>query len=143
MGMQLITLCLTIAPIFLFIVSALGLFKIMSVGPAEFPKDHPVNTKLSYILMASALGMFYYRFTTNTISQVLGVVLSVGCIIAYSVIVAKHRREFPHKPTEEIYKETRLRFDQRRKERTVKSGRKNADNEQAERTEKTEIKENH
>ena len=113
MGMQLITVCLTIAPIFLFVVSALGLFKIMSVGPAEFPKDHPVNTTLSYILMASALGMFYYRFTTSTLSQTLGVIVAVGCILAYTVIVAKYRKVFPHKPTEEIYKETRLRFDQR------------------------------
>jgi hypothetical protein len=125
MVVQIIGICLTIAPVFLLVIGALGAFKIMSVGPVGFPKDHPVNVTLSYIILISALGMFYYRFSPpDSPPSNFGAIITIVCFIAYSVVVARNRKQFPPKSSMQLYSENKLRFDNRKQDWPFKWGKK-------------------
>jgi len=141
MVVQIIFICLTIAPVFLLIIGALGSFKIMSVGPVGFPKDHPVNTTLSYTLLFSALGMFYYRFSPpDSLPSTLGAILTIGCFITYSIVVARNRKKFPHQSSLQLYNENKLRFDRRKQDWPFKFGKKSKGNNQADVKKKSDKK---
>ncbi len=141
MVVQIISICLTIAPVFLLVIGALGAFNIMSVGPVGFPKNHRVNTTLSYIILFSALGMFYYRFSpADSIASNLGAILAIGCFVAYSVVVARNRKQFPPKSSMQLYNENKLRFDRRKQEWPFKFGKKSSENNPADKKKKPDKK---
>ena len=141
MVVQIIGICLTIAPVFLLVMGALGAFKIMSVGPVGFPKDHPVNVTLSYIILISALGMFYYRFSPpDSPPSNLGAIITIGCFVAYSVVVARNRKRFPPISSMQLYNENKLRFDNRKQDWPFKWGKKSTEKKQANKNKKPDKK---
>jgi len=94
MTLQIMTACISIMPIVLFIVGALGYFGVMSIGPRELPKGHPANKPMSLAIIVAALGLFGIISTTTDLAYI-GVAIALLALAFYSYLYMKAHKEFP------------------------------------------------
>jgi amino acid transporter len=97
MFLQIMTACISIMPIVLFIVGALGYFGVMSIGPRELPKGHPDNKPMSLAIIVAALGLFGIISTTTDLAYI-GVTVALIALVFYSIFYMKARKDFPTMP---------------------------------------------
>ena len=98
--MEVLTICISFAPIFVFIIGILGVLGIMQVGPREVPKTHPMNRKEGYTLLLLAMGIFLLG---NSIEYIFiaGILLSLLALGLYAYFYRESRKEFPEMSPQE------------------------------------------
>ena len=103
-----VLLCLRIIPVILFIGSFFAFFYLVSVGPRELPRKHPLNRKMALPVFVISLGMFMIP-----LPDILGTVAIVICVLGiiwYSIYFREARKEFPAMTDAEWIKLARNRF---------------------------------
>jgi Ca2+/Na+ antiporter len=107
--MQVLTVCLSVAPILLFVLGIFGILGIVQVGPREVPKDHPINRKLGYTFLLLAVGMFLITNPSQTIS-IAGIVVSILALVIYGYFYREARKEYPEMSPQEWLNYLRPRY---------------------------------
>jgi hypothetical protein len=90
---KIVTLCLQIAPLILFVGSILAFFNLINVGPREMPRKHPLNRKMALPVFVVSVGMFLIPFSSPL--DFVGLGLSIAGIAWYAVYFRKGRLEYP------------------------------------------------
>jgi hypothetical protein len=109
MMMQILTMCLTVAPIFLFIMGIFGFLGILQVGPRELPKTHIINRKTGFTFLLLALGIFLLANSDQALF-ITGLVLSIIALGFYGYFYREARKQFPEMSPEEWFKHLKTRY---------------------------------
>ena len=98
--MQVLTVCLSVAPILLFVFGLLGVLGITQVGPREVPKTTPFNRKSGYTFLLLAVGMYLITIPSPIISTA-GIVVSILALVLYGYFYREARKEYPEMSPQE------------------------------------------
>jgi hypothetical protein len=102
-------MCISVAPLFLFIMGVFGALGLIQVGPRELPKTHAINRKTAYTFLLLALGI-YLLGNPNQNVFIAGVVLSLVALGTYGYFYREARKVFPEMSPEEWFKHLRTRY---------------------------------
>ena len=107
--MQILTLCISIAPFFLLVMGIFGALGMIQVGPRELPKKHLTNRKTAYTFLPLALGI-YLLGNSNEVIFITGIILSIVALGFYGYFYREARKEFPEMTSEEWFKHLKTRY---------------------------------
>ncbi len=107
--MQILTICISFAPIFVFAMGIFGALGIIQVGPREVPKTHTINRKAGYTLLLLAVGIFLLGNSNESIF-IFGIVLSIIALVLYGYFYREARKEFPEMTPEQWFKHLSKRY---------------------------------
>jgi hypothetical protein len=107
--MQILTVCISVAPIFVFAMGIFGALGLLQVGPRELPKTHMMNRKTGYTLLLLAVGIYLLGNPNETIF-IIGIVLSILALGLYGYFYREARKEFPEMTPEQWFKHLRTRY---------------------------------
>lgn len=109
MQVQILTACISVAPIFLFILGGLGVFGLFQAGPREVPKDHRLNRLASSTFLLLAIGIYMVGSANETI-LIAGLALSFLALVLYGFIYREARKDFPEMSPEEWMNHLKTRY---------------------------------
>lgn len=92
--LQIVLLCLSIAPVVLSVSAILGLMGILSVGPRELPSKDPINRQMSIAFLLIGLGLFFWQAGNQLLSDI-GLGIGLLSLIVYFFSVSKSPQKIP------------------------------------------------
>lgn len=105
---KIVTLCLQIVPVIMFVGSILAFFNLVNVGPRELPRKHPLNRQMAVPVLITAIGMF--MIPLPDLLGTVGLVLCIGGIFWYAFYFRKARLEYPAMTDAEWLKAAKARY---------------------------------
>ncbi len=94
---SILTFCLRILPAILMVFGILGVMGIVSVGPEELPKRHPINQRLAGCVVLLGIGTALLAYGPALVSEI-GLGVSVLAVILFVAFTRQARRLFPSDP---------------------------------------------
>lgn len=110
--LQIVLLCLSIAPVVLSVSAILGLMGILSVGPRELPSKDPINRQMSIAFLLIGLGLFFWQAGNQLLSDI-GLGIGLLSLIVYFFLFQKARKKYPPISDQQYLIETRRRIQSR------------------------------